>query len=136
MENSPNDLKSHISTKITSTFFNNEEPFFVNKEVSTDIIIDSIRQSIINQYKYQFGTKPHPYLLEQLINGFVWFNVNKNRYMFDSKESLLKYLNDNTISLEEHMYFLNIILYNQRPAFLTSDEHEQFRAGCYEDSLQ
>ncbi len=135
MENSSDNLKSYISTKITSTFFNNEEPFFVNKELSNNVIIGSIRRCITDQYKFQFGTKPHPYLLEQLINGFVWFNINKNRNMFKSKESLLNYLNDNTISLEEHMYFLNIILYNQRPVFLTSDEHEKLRAGCYENSL-
>ncbi len=124
---------SHISTKINSTFFYDDYlPTLVSKEVSSYIIIDTIRQSIIDQYKYTFGANPHPYLLEKLVDGFVLFNLNKNRYMLESKEALIKYLNDKTISIEEKDYFLDIIIYNQRPKFLTLDEVEYLRAGGYE----
>jgi hypothetical protein len=127
---------SHISTNIISTFFYDKEvltPTFVNKEVSCCLIMDTIKQSIIDQHKFTFRENPYPKTLEMLVDGFVLFNLHKNRYMLENKNSLIKYLNDNTISLEEKMYFTDIFLYNQRPNFLTFDEHEYFRAGGYED---
>jgi hypothetical protein len=56
------------------------------------------------------------------------FNLHKNKYMVKSKEALLNYVNDKSICFEEREYFLNIFLYNQRPKFLTFDEHEYLRA--------
>ena len=47
--------------------------------------------------------------------------------MLNSKDELLKYCKDNTVSLEEKMYFWDIFLFNQRPKFLTSDEHDYIR---------
>jgi hypothetical protein len=123
------------SSYIISTFFYDKEvltPTFVNKDVSCCLIMDTIKQSIIDQHNFTFGENPHPKSLKMLVDGFVLFNLHKNRYMLENKNSLIKYLNDNTISLEEKMYFLDIFLYNQRPNFLTFDEHEHFRAGGYE----
>jgi chromatin remodeling complex protein RSC6 len=48
--------------------------------------------------------------------------------MLKSKDDLLKYCKDNSVPFEEKMYFDNIFLYNQRPEFLTRDEHEYIRA--------
>lgn len=136
-------------TTITSTFFYDEDgcdncknPTFVNKEFSTSIIMDTIRESISSQYLHTFGAKPHYSILENLVVGFILFNLHKNKYMLKSKEELLKYVNNNSISLEEKKYFENIFLYNQRPSFLTDDEHEYIRAcgnlegyykGCLDD---
>jgi len=48
--------------------------------------------------------------------------------MLNSKDDLLKYCKDNSVPFEEKMYFDDIFLYNQRPNFLTDDEHEYIRA--------
>ena len=37
-------------------------------------------------------------------------------------------VNNKSNSIEEIDYFLNIFLYNQRPKFLSFDEHEYLRA--------
>jgi hypothetical protein len=117
---------------ITSTFFYDDEykymPTTVKKELSTDIIFQTITEAITCQYVYTFGEKPHNLLLEQLVNGFVLFNLHKNKYMLNSKDELLKYVKDNNISIEENIYFTDIVLYSQRPKFLTADEHECIRA--------
>ena len=117
-------------TNINSTFFFDEEnstPTSINKELSSYIVIDTIRQSIIDQYEYNFGEQPETQYLEMLVNGFVLFNLHKNKYMLKNKYSLLNYLKDRSISVEEKGYFLDIHLYNQRPKFLTVDEHECLR---------
>lgn len=118
-------------TKISSTIFPDHEsltPICVTKELSSHIIIDTIRESLIDQYEYTFGVKPHTNLLESMVDGFVLYNLHKNKHMLKSKDALLKYIKDRTISIEEKDYILNIILFNQRPKFLTSDEHEYLRA--------
>lgn len=106
----------------------NITPTCITKELSSSIVIDTIRQSIIDQYEYTFGVKPHPGVLSSMVDGFVLFNLHKNKYMLKSKDALLNYVKDRTISLEERDYFLNIVLFNQRPNFLTPDEHEYLRA--------
>jgi|688.fasta_scaffold189657_1 hypothetical protein len=134
-------------TTITSTFFYDEDgcdncknPTFVNKEFSTSIIMDTIRESISSQYLHTFGAKPHYSILENLVAGFVLFNLHKNKNMLKSKDELLKYINNSSISLEEKLYFKDIFLYSQRPKFLTFDEHEYIRCcgnleGYYEGCL-
>ena len=131
-------------TTITSTFFYDEDgcdncknPTFVNKEFSTSIIMDTIRQSISSQYLHTFGVKPDYRNLESLLDGFVLFNLHKTKNMLKSKDELLKYLNNKNISLEENSYFIHIFLYSQRPKFLTFEEHEYIRCcgnleGYYE----
>ena len=117
-------------TNINSTFLFDEEkstPTRVKKELSSYIVIDTIRQSIIDQYEYNFGEQPETEYLKMLVDGFVLFNLHKNKYMLNNKHSLLKYVKDRSISVEEKGYFLDILLYNQRPKFLTAHEHECLR---------
>ena len=109
-------------------FFEDMTPTIVKNEVSPHIVIDTIRNFIAGQYEYTFGAKPDSRILEGLLDGFLLFNLHKNKYMLHSKESLLKYLKDRMIPFEERDYFLNIFLYNQRPSFLSVDEHEYLRA--------
>lgn len=108
-------------------FFEDMIPTIVKKELSPHIIIDTIRNFIANQYEYTFGAKPEPCVLEVLLDGFLLFNLHKNKYMLKSKKALLKYVNDKSVAYEETKYFLNIFLYNQRPKFLTFEEHEYLR---------
>ena len=54
--------------------------------------------------------------------------------MLNSKDDLLKYCKDNSVPFEEKKYFFNIFLYNQRPYFLTDDEHEHIRETGHLDS--
>jgi len=109
-------------------FFEDTIPTIVKKELSPNIIIDTIRNFISHQYEYTFGAKPDLHILQGLLNGFLLFNLHKNKYMLKSKEELLKYVDDKTVSWDEREYFLNIFLYNQRPKFLSFDEHEYLRA--------
>ena len=112
----------------TTYFFEGSTPTIVKKELSPHIVIDTIRNFIANQYEHTFDAKPDLRILQGLLNGFILFNLHKNKYMVKSKEELLKYVNDKSISFEEREYFLHIFLYNQRPKFLTFDEHEYLRA--------
>ena len=116
--------------KIDATYFygKNEPPTIVKKEFSTCIIFQTIAEDISSQYKFTFGAEPFPQVLNSLIDGFVLFNLHKNKYMLKSKDALLKYMNDRSISIEEKDYFQDIVLYKQRPKFLTFDEHEYIRA--------
>ena len=115
--------------KIDATyFFEDTTPTIVKKELSPRIVIDTIRNFIADQYEYTFGAKPDLCILEELLDGFLLFNLHKNKYMLKSKEALLKYVNDKSISWEERTYFLDIFLYNQRPKFLSFDEHEYLRS--------
>jgi hypothetical protein len=109
-------------------FFEDTKPTIVKKELSLHIVIDTIRNFIANQYEYTFGAKPDLHILQGLLNGFLLFNLHKNKYMLKSKEELLKYMNNKTVAWDEREYFLNIFLYNQRPEFLSFDEHEYLRA--------
>ena len=109
-------------------FFEDIKPTIVKKELSPNIIIDTIRNFIANQYEYTFGAKPELRILQEMFNGFLLFNLHKNKYMLESKEALIKYVNDKSISWDEKEYFLDIFLYIQRPKFLSFDEHEYLRA--------
>ena len=109
-------------------FFECNTPTIVKKELSPHIVVDTIRNFIAGQYEYTFGVKPDLRIEQGLLDGFLLFNLHKNKYMLHSKESLLKYLKDRMIPFEEKDYFLNIFLYNQRPSFLSFDEHEFLRA--------
>ena len=112
----------------TTYFFEGSTPTIVKKELSPHIVIDTIRNFIANQYEHTFDAKPDLRILQGLLNGFILFNLHKNKYMLKSKEELLHYVNNKSNSIEEIDYFLNIFLYNQRPKFLTFDEHEYLRA--------
>jgi chromatin remodeling complex protein RSC6 len=48
--------------------------------------------------------------------------------MLKSKEDLLQYCKDENVTLQEKLYFWDIFLYNQRPEFLSYDEHEYIRS--------
>ena len=109
-------------------FFESETPTIIKKQLSSCIVTDTIRNCIAEQYEYTFGEKPYLQVLESMVCGFLLFNLHKNKYMLKSKEELLNYVNDKSISFEERDYFLNIFLYNQRPTFLSFDEHEYLRA--------
>lgn len=137
------DLSYTQMVTINSTFFyDNETPTITKKELPTSIIMDTIRDSISSQYLHTFGAKPDHRNLEMLLDGFVLFNLHKNKNMLNSKDELLKYLNNKGVSLEEKLYFYDIYLYNQRPKFLFEEEHEYIRCcgnldnyykGCLDD---
>jgi hypothetical protein len=116
---------------ITATFFydnNQENPIIKNTEITSHIIIDTIRSFIHEQFRFNFGAIPSEYLLEMLVNGFMLFNLHKTKYQLHNKTNLIKYVNDTSISLEEKAYFTEIVLYTQKPAFLSADEVEEIRA--------
>ena len=123
-------------TTVTSTFFFNDtnndvnyiNPTYVEKELTPFLMINTIRENIIDQYKYIFGEKPVEKNLQMMVDGFMLFNLHRNRDMLKSRESLINYVNDTRISMEEKNYFQSIVLYTQKPAFFTSDEIEQIRA--------
>ena len=123
-------------TTVTSTFLFNDvnnndnyiNPTYVEKELTPFLMVNTIRENIIDQYKYIFGEKPVEKNLQMMVDGFMLFNLHKNRDMLKSRENLINYVNDTRISLEEKMYFEDIILYTQKPSFFTSDEIEQIRA--------
>jgi len=127
-----NDSLSGSMMNINATYFYNENsvenPTIIKKEFSTHIIFQTIAQDISSHYKHIFGANPSPTGLDTLINGFVLFNLHKNKYMLKSKDELLKYINDRSISFEEKEYFQHLFLYKQRPDFLSIDEHEYIRA--------
>jgi hypothetical protein len=122
-------------TTVTSTFFFNDNnndnyinPTYIDKELTPFLMVNTIRENIIDQFKYNFGEKPDEKNLQMMVDGFMLFNLHKNRDMLKSRENLINYVNDTRISLEEKMYFEDIILYTQKPSFFTSDEIEQIRA--------
>lgn len=141
LENTPQppNLPPPPTCYLSTTVFNvdnNQNPTIVKKELTPHLIIDTIRKSIVDQFKYNFGEKPSDYILEILVDGFMLFNLHKNKYMFKNKNELIKYVNDNNISLEEKSYFTNIVLYTQKPNFCTCDEIEQIRAcGNLDDDI-
>jgi hypothetical protein len=116
--------------QINSTFCKDKcsNNYITKKELSTLLIIDSIRQFIINQYTFIFKVAPHENILESLVNGYILFNQHKNKTMLASKDNLIKYFNNDDISLEEKLYFTDIILYIQKPKFITKNEVENLRA--------
>lgn len=88
----------------------------------------AIRCFVKNQSMHTFGMPIADYILHLLTDGFVLFNLRSNRYMLNSKTELLNYIADENVPLEERLYFTDIFLYNQRPSFLSKDEHEYIRA--------
>ena len=66
--------------QINSTFCKDKcsNNYITKKELSTLLIIDSIRQFIINQYTFIFKVAPHENILESLVNGYILFNQHKN----------------------------------------------------------
>jgi len=115
--------------KVKSTTFANDDtehstPIIVEKEMSAR---DAVREFVQNHSIYTFGGLQGENIIEAIVNGFFLFNSRENKYMLNSKAELLQYCKDNTVSLEEKMYFWDIFLFNQRPKFLTSDEHDYIR---------
>jgi hypothetical protein len=115
--------------KVKSTIFADDDtehltPIIVEKEMSER---DAIREFVQSHSMYTFGMLQGENIIEAIVNGFFLFNLRENKYMLNSKDELLKYCKDNTVSLEEKMYFWDIFLFNQRPKFLTSDEHDYIR---------
>jgi chromatin remodeling complex protein RSC6 len=111
--------------KVKSTTYAIEDsPIVVEKEMSTK---NAIREFIQCQSIHIFGGPQADNILDLIVNGFFLFNLRKNKYMLNSKDELLKYCKDNSVSLEEKAYFYHIFLYNQRPKFLTVEEHECIR---------
>ena len=100
-------------------------PIIVEEEMSAR---DAIREFVQYQAMYIFGMPQAEHIVDLIVNGFFLFNLRKDKYMLNSKDDLLKYCKDNSVPFEEKMYFDDIFLYNQRPEFLTLDEHEYIRA--------
>jgi len=88
----------------------------------------AIREFVQNQSTHTYGMPIAEYILNAITDGFVLFNLSSNKNMLKSKDELLKYIADENVSLEERLYFRDIFLYNQRPRFLSYDEHEYIRA--------
>jgi len=115
--------------KVKSTTFANEDhqhstPIIVEKEMSAR---DAIREFVQSQSMHTFGILQAENIIEAIVNGFFLFNSRKDKYMLNSKDELLQYCKDNTVSLEEKMYFWDIFLFTQRPKFLTPEEHDYIR---------
>ena len=115
--------------KVKSTTFANDDtehstPIIDEKEMSER---DAIREFVQSHSMYTFGGLQGENIIEAIVNGFFLFNSRENKYMLNSKAELLQYCKDNSVSLEEKMYFWDIFLFNQRPKFLTSDEHDYIR---------
>lgn len=115
--------------KVKSTTFANDDhqhstPIIVEKEMSAR---DAIREFVQSQSMHTFGMLQGENIIEAIVNGFFLFNSRENKYMLNSKDELLQYCKDNTVSLEEKMYFWDIFLFTQRPKFLTPEEHDYIR---------
>jgi len=115
--------------KVKSTTFADDDtehstPIIVEKEMSER---DAIREFVQSHSMYTFGGLQGENIIEAIVNGFFLFNLRENKYMLNSRVELLQYCKDNTVSLEEKMYFWDIFLFNQRPKFLTSEEHDYIR---------
>jgi hypothetical protein len=63
-----------------------------------------------------------------LVDGFMLFNLHKNKSMLTNRKMLNQYLNNKHISIEENSYFLHIVLQIQKPHFISQDEMEYIRA--------
>jgi len=77
---------------------------------------------------YIFGMHQTEHILNAIVDGFLLFNLRKDKYMLKSKDDLLQYCKDENVTLQEKLYFWDIFLYNQPPKFLSDDEHEYIRA--------
>ena len=119
-----------ITTKtITSTFIDKKSNHSIVKtELTNEILIKTIQEFIITQYELIFYMIPHPKNLKLLVDGFILFNLCKNKDMLSSKNKLIEYINNPSISFEEKLYFIDIVLYIQKPNFLTIDEIRRIKA--------
>ena len=116
-----------FTEKIVSTFFDNNDNHYTKKtELTSSMLMDTIREFVTCQYKSQFRIKPEN--IDMYVTGFILFNMHKKKRMLKNKDKILEYVNNNDISIEEKMYFENIVLYIQQPSFLTDDEVEKIRA--------
>ena len=88
----------------------------------------AVREFVQNQTTHTYGMPIAEHISNAIVNGFFIFNLRKDKNMVKSKTELLNYIADENVSLEERLYFRDIFLYNQRPRFLTYDEHEYIRA--------
>jgi chromatin remodeling complex protein RSC6 len=89
----------------------------------------AIREFVKNQTMNTFGMPVAEYIVNSIVNGFFYFNLRSDKkYMLANKTELLKYIADENVPLEEKLYFQDIFLYNQRPSFLSKNEHEYIRA--------
>ena len=88
----------------------------------------AIREFAQNHGMSIFGLQQADHILNAVVDGFILFNLRKDKYMLNSKEELLQYCKDENVTLQEKLYFWNIFLYDQRPRFLTYDEHEYIRS--------
>jgi hypothetical protein len=88
----------------------------------------AIREFVQNQAMYIFGMPQAEHILNAIVDGFLLFNLRKDKYMLKSKDDLLQYCKDENVTLQEKLYFRDIFLYNQTPNFLSYDEHEYIRA--------
>ena len=120
----PNNMKVRSTTHAIDDV-EHLHPIIVEEEMSAS---DAIREFVQCQSMHIFGMPQAEHILNLIVNGFFLFNLRKDTYMLNSKDDLLKYCKDNSVPFEEKMYFDTIFLYNQRPDFLTDDEHEYIRA--------
>lgn len=123
-------INNNPNIQFYSTYFYNgsDSPTYVTKELSPWLVKDTIRGFIGDQFKYIYGAKPDPRNLKMLVDGFMLFNLHKNKSMLMNRNMLNQYLNNKSISIEENSYFLNIVLQIQKPHFISQDEMEYIRA--------
>lgn len=88
----------------------------------------AIREFAQNHAMSIFGLPQADHILNAIVDGFILFNLRKDKYMLNSKDELLQYCKDENVTLQEKLYFWDIFLFDQRPRFLTDDEHEYIRS--------
>jgi hypothetical protein len=88
----------------------------------------AIREFAQNHAMNIFGLRQADHILNAIVDGFILFNLRKDKYMLKSKDELLQYCKDENVTLQEKLYFWDIFLFDQRPRFLTDDEHEYIRS--------
>ena len=88
----------------------------------------ALREFAQSHAMYIFGMPQQEHILNAIVDGFVLFNLRKDKYMLKSKDELLQYCKDENVTLQEKLYFWDIFLYDQKPDFLTYDEHEYIRS--------
>jgi len=100
-------------------------PIDIEKESPERI---AIREFVQNQAMYTFGMLQAEHILNAIVDGFLLFNLRKDKYMLKSKDDLLRYCKDENVTIQEKLYFWDIFLFNQKPEFLSDDEHEYIRS--------
>ena len=117
-----------MKTTITSTYVSNEGTQVINTSTPPEIMMNGIRSFLVSQLKQNFNNDPSDEDIRMVTNGFVLFNQTSNRDMLTSREKLAEYLNDDTFSIEERKYVTDILLYIQKPNFITEYDLERCRA--------